>query len=281
MENIIIPDENRLEEIKKRISKEGRDKFHVLADFDQTLTKSFVKGKGTVSVISVLRNGNYLSPEYREKAHELANKYKPIEFDPKMSIEEKKPMMQEWWEKHFQLLIQSGLNLNDIKEVVKNRDFEFRDGAFKFLDMLKIKSIPLVIISSSGLGDAIFLYLEGNKKLYDNVSVITNRFNFNEKGYAISVKRPIITSMSKDEGSIKEHSIFNKIRNKKNVLLLGNSIADVKMIYGFEYDNLIKIGFLNENVEENLENFKNNFDVILLGDPGMDYINSLIKELFG
>jgi hypothetical protein len=52
------------------------------------------------------------------------------------------------------------------------------------------------------------------------------------------------------------------------------------MVEGFDYKNLLKIGFLNEAVEENLENFKKTFDVVLLGDPGMEYINNLLHEMF-
>jgi len=62
------------------------------------------------------------------------------------------------------------------------------------------------------------------------------------------------------------------------VLLLGDSLDDVGMVQGFDYKNLLKIGFLNENVGENLENFKKTFDVVLTGDPGMDFINNLLKN---
>ena len=51
------------------------------------------------------------------------------------------------------------------------------------------------------------------------------------------------------------------------------------MVKGFDYENLIKIGFLNENVEENLESFKANYDVLILNDSSMDYINKLLREI--
>jgi 5'-nucleotidase len=52
------------------------------------------------------------------------------------------------------------------------------------------------------------------------------------------------------------------------------------MIKGFDYNNLIKIGFLNENIEENLEHYKYNFDIVILNGYTMDYINVLLRELF-
>ena len=47
----------------------------------------------------------------------------------------------------------------------------------------------------------------------------------------------------------------------------------------FYHNNLIKIGFLNENVEENLEPFKKDYDVLILNDSGMDFVNNLIEEI--
>jgi hypothetical protein len=60
---------------------------------------------------------------------------------------------------------------------------------------------------------------------------------------------------------------------------LGDGVNDIDMIEGFDYDNLIKIGFLNENVEENLPEVKKNFDVIILNDGNMDFVNNLLKEI--
>jgi len=51
------------------------------------------------------------------------------------------------------------------------------------------------------------------------------------------------------------------------------------MIEGFDYDNLITIGFLNENMEERLEMFKEKFDIVLINDESFDFINELIKDL--
>jgi len=72
---------------------------------------------------------------------------------------------------------------------------------------------------------------------------------------------------------------FGVVKNRRNVLLLGDNLSDVGMIIGFDYDNLIKIGFLNEKVEENLEQYKQNYDVVILNDSSLDYVNRLLKEV--
>jgi len=279
-ENIIISNPEKLEKTKKIIFEAGAEKLHILADFDRTLTTAFVDGKSVPSIISILRDENYLSPDYAPRAKELYAKYHPIEIDPKIPPEEKKKLMREWWTTHFYLLIKSGLSKKDLESVVESGKIRFRDGFSEFIDFLKIHNIPLAIMSSSGLGDnVISMYLEKNKRLYDNVHIISNSFEWDKTGYAIAVKQPIIHGMNKDETAIKDFPAFNTVKNRKNVLLLGDSLNDVEMIKGFNYDNLIKMGFLNENIEENLELYKENYDVVILNDSSLDYINKLLREI--
>ncbi|MCD4666209.1 hypothetical protein K8R47_00160 [archaeon] len=278
--NIIISNPENLEKIKKAISEAGTEKIHVIADFDRTLTKAFVNDKKIFSILSILRDGNYLTQDYALKAHELFNKYHPIEIDSKISINEKKKAMREWWISHFNLLIKSGLNKKDIKKVVESGNSKLREGVLEFLDFLHEKKIPLIIMSSSGLGiESIKIYLENEGKLYDNIHIISNTFEWDEKGKAISFKEPILHGMNKDETVIHDFPFFDLIKNRKNVVLLGDSLGDVGMVKGFDYENLIKIGFLNEEAEKNLEAFKENYDVVLLNDSNMDYINELLKEI--
>ena len=232
------------------------------------------------SIISILRDRNYLTPDYASKAHELYDKYHPIEIDPKTTLEEKKKAMHQWWATHFDLLIKSGLNKNDLKKVAKSRKAKLRPGFTEFINFLRKYNIPLVIMSSGGLGgDAISMYLKKEGKLYDNVHIISNSYEWDKNNNAIAVKQPIIHVMNKDETAIQDFPVFNKIRNRKNVLLLVDSLGDVGMIQGFDYENLIKIGFLNENIEESLEHYKQNYNVVILNDSSMDYVNDLLKEI--
>ncbi len=278
--DIIIPNPTNLEDLKKLISRDGVEKLHVLTDFDRTLTSLFVNGKKVPSLISVLRDENYLTPDYAQKAHDLYNKYYPIEIDPNIPMEEKKKAMNEWWTTHFNLLIKSGLNKKDIEDVVKSRKIKFRNGFSDFINTLKENNIPLIIMSSSGLGsNAISMCLEQEGELYDNIHIISNLCRWDENGNAISFQEPIIHVMNKDKTAIQNFPAFEKIKNRRNVLLLGDSLGDIGMVEGFNYNHLIKMGFLDKNVEQNLESYKANYDVLMLNDSSMDYINELLREI--
>lgn len=280
--NILISNPTKLEDLKKSISEDRTEKLYVLADFDRTLTNSFVDGEKVPSLISILRDGNYLTSDYVQKAHDLYNKYYPIEIDPNIPIKEKKKAMNEWWTTHFDLLIKSGLDKKDIEDVVRSKKIKFRNGFSDFINILKENNIPLIIMSSCGLGsNAISMCLKQEGELYDNIHIISNLCEWDENGQAISFKKPIIHVMNKDETVIQNFPAFEIIKNRKNVLLLGDSLGDIGMVEGLDYNHLIKIGFLDENVEKNLESFKANYDVLILNDSSMDYINELLREIIG
>ncbi|NCF75174.1 MAG: hypothetical protein GWO87_01660 [Xanthomonadaceae bacterium] len=275
--NIIISNPIRLEKIKKEMIKDGVGKIYVLADFDRTLTKN---GKSRPSIISILRDKNYLRSDYSQKAKALFNKYHPMEVDPYILMKQKKKAMEEWWRSHFNLLVKSGLNKKDLKSIIELGIIEFREGVLEFLDFLKEYKIPLVIMSSGGLGkDPIKIFLNKKKRLYNNIHIISNSYNWDKAGNAISVEEPIIHCMNKDETMIQKFPVFKVIKERKNVLLLGDNLGDIGMIDGFDYDNLIKIGFLNSEIEKNLEEYQRSYDVLILNDGSMDYVNNFLKKI--
>jgi len=277
---IVIKNPQEFEEKKKRIAKDGAEKLHVISDFDRTVTYGTTsQGKRTETVISQLRSSpKYLGEDYFKKAHELWGIYYPIEIDSKIPLKEKKVKMYDWWKKHFDLLIKCGLSKAIIEQVVKEKHLRFRQGALDFIKTLDLKNIPLIFMSAAP-GDMLIEYLKKDSLFTEDVHVISNRYEFDKNGKAIRILEPIIHVLNKTETSLKDFPLYEHIKNRKNILLLGDEIEDIGMAEGSIYDNIIKIGFLNENVEERLELYKDNFDVVLLGDGDFDFINNLLKEL--
>ena len=301
MENVIISNPKKLEKVKKIFIEQGMEKLHVVSDFDKTLTSCFVKGEKIPSLISILRDEKYLTPDYAEKAHALYDKYHPMEIDPNISLVEKQAQMHNWWSEHYELLIKSGLTKRDLKRVAQSKKISLRSGAVEFLNFLHEHKIPLVILSAAGLGyETIQMYLENHNVLYDNIDIVSNTLKWDENGKAIGVQEPIIHTFNKNYSAVKDLDFFNSISKRKNIILLGDGEGDASMVEGFDYDNIIKIGFLNEGVKADLEKFKNSydvlvlhdgsidcilksfanvFDVVILEDGPMDFINGLMREL--
>lgn len=117
-ENVFISNLKKFKRVQNEIVEDGLGSIHILADFNKTLTKQFVGGKEASSLISVLRDHDYLTPDYPERAHALFDKYHAIKIDPNIPKEEKIKVMHELWTKHYELLIESRLNKRDVASTV-------------------------------------------------------------------------------------------------------------------------------------------------------------------
>lgn len=278
---MIAQNQETIDKKIREFATDGKEKLHVITDFDRTMTSPLVKGIKIPSVISILRDKDYLSSEYSIEATTLAKHYGAIERSPNISEQEKKKAMQEWWEKHFELLQRSGLNREHLKRIVNEGGIVFREGVFNFLDYLNQQNIPLVILSSNDVGDTIEMLLKKEKRLYSNIYVITNRFEYNEKDESvIGVQRPIIHVMNKDETSVRNFpSIYKAIKNRKNVLLLGDSLGDLGMVNGFDYHNLLSIGFLEEEDLNKKQRYLDSFDGVLENNASFREINKILMEI--
>jgi len=279
-ESIIVNNEN-WENKKRAIAEGGADKLYVLADFDRTLTMAFSNGKPFPSLISILRNEGYLTPDYPEKAHALHDKYFPIEKDESIPLVERKAAMHDWWKQHFQLLIASGLTRTDIDRAIKSSRLQLRDGVKEFIERLETKNIPLVILSASGLGtEATELALKERSCLKNNVTVTGNSFVYDEAGRAVAVNEPIIHTFNKDEAELMRHEKTKDIiEQKTNVIVLGDSLSDADMADGLNHETVMRIGFLNEPDEANLKRYSAKFDALICGDKNFSFINNLLKDL--
>ena len=276
-QEIFIANQQKLNTTTQAIQKAGANKIHVLADFDGTLTTFFANGVKSPSIVSQIRNGDYLSVDYSKKAHELFDYYAPKERDESLSFERRKAFMHEWWTRHFELIAQSGFSKAVIQRIITNSTIQFREYTKEFIDLLEINNIPLVIMSAAP-GDMLIEHLKHSNLLRPNIHVIANLYEFDTAGKALKIREPIIHSLNKSDVAIHGFPAFELIRNRPNVILLGDNIGDAGMAEGFAYEHLIKIGFLNEQVEERKKEYLENFDMVLTNDTTMQPIITLLEE---
>ena len=197
--------------------------------------------------------------------------------DPKIPNEEKKEIMTKWFRAHLQLMVDCGLTEEIVRTVAKSKVIA-RGGFEKMINFTIGHKIPLVILSS-GVGDIIREFLLQNNYLENNVHLISNLFEWKE-GKAIAVKEPVIASFNKSNFGVKDKFFLEKLVGRKNVLVMGDVISDLDMIKPEKYDNILSIGFVNSAVEKHLEEYKKYFDVLILNDGPLDFVNGLLKELF-
>lgn len=256
------------EEKIKNISFE-KDNFYVVADFDKTLTEGTSN-----STWAVMANANQVGDEYKEKRTALYNKYRPIEIDQTISDEEKCAAMSEWWKAHINLFYEYGLKEEAIKNAIKDGNLKYREGSKEFLRKMNEMGVPVIIISA-GIGNVIEEFLKNENDVFPNIRIVSNFIEF-EKGIIKSIKGETIHALNKNIVSLDEES-KKILTDRKNILLLGDGLADLKMISESQKQNAITVGFLEEKIEENLKYFNKEFDIVITNQGSMDDVNKILK----
>ena len=273
----LIPNEEKLHDIIKKMSDGKAEKLHILSDFDKTLTAiAYANGKPVGSLIGQLRAGGYLTPEYAPASYALLTKYAPIEHDQNISRSERIKQMENWWKEHQELLIKCRLNKHDMDTVMEATNMKLRDGVGDFFKLLHQHKIPIVIISG-GPAYMIKKMLELAGLLTENVHIVANYYEFDKDGYMVGAKKPIIHSLNKYEIILREFPFFDQLKNRTNVILLGDQIDDLGMIEGFDCENLLTVAFSHK--EEDEQKFAQKFDIVFGGNDNFNFINDTIKKI--
>lgn len=280
MDSVMIVQRENYERQKQRLLLGGFSKLQIITDFDRTLTTNFHNGRKTASLISALRESKILSADYTLKAQALYDYYRPLEDDPTLDLVAKKSLMTEWWQRHFDLLIASGLKRSDIFQVVEQNFSCLRDGVSDFLQILARAKVPVTIFSASGLGiSGLKHFFKRQGLLSDNLSFVANDFVWDEEGRAKEFLEPIIHTFNKSAAMLSSFGILDKVKNRNNVLLLGDSLGDVNMTAGLNHRAELRIAFLNDRILESLPSYRDVYDALVLNDGNFDLPLGILREI--
>lgn len=254
----------------KKIKDWSEETIYVLADFDRTLTVG-----SSESSWSILSRSNLILEEYKKDRQALFDYYRPIELDEQLNYEIKNKLIKQWWMKHINLFVKYQLTEEVVdKAIIDPKIMTFRDGAKDFLMHMHKKKVPVIIISA-GIGNFIEKFLIKNDCYFDNIYIISNFIKF-ENNIAVGVADDIIHSLNKNEVSFSA-DIKELIAERSNVILLGDMISDTWMVSEEKRAKALKIGFLEDMVEENKEAYKHNFDIVCTDNTSFTELLKLIS----
>ncbi|KAM6913678.1 cytosolic 5'-nucleotidase 3-like [Lycodopsis pacificus] len=274
-------DPQRVQEILEAMLKAGSNTVQVISDFDMTLTKFAYNGKRCPTCHNILDNSKLISNDCKEQLKELLNTYYPIEIDSSQSIADKLPLMVEWWTKAHELLVQQKIKKDLLAIAVRESDAMLRDGYQLLFDHLYKHSIPLLIFSA-GIGDILEEVIRQAGVFHPNVKVISNYMDFGESGVLRAFKGELIHVYNKREGALLNTGHFQELRTRPNVLLLGDSLGDLTMADGVQdMENVLKIGFLNDKVDERKQSYLDSYDIVLVKDETLEVPNAIMLYLTG
>ncbi|KAJ8253717.1 hypothetical protein COCON_G00203290 [Conger conger] len=279
--SVYMRDGTRVEGVIQAMRQAGANALQVISDFDMTLTRFSYNGKRCPTCHNILDNSKLISEECKEKLKDLLNTYYPIEINSGLSAEEKLPLMVEWWTKAHALLVQQKIKKDLLSPVVRESSAMLREGYQLFFDCLQEHSVPLLIFSA-GIGDVLEEVIRQAGVFHPNVKVFSNYMDFDENGALQAFKGQLIHIYNKREGALLNSGHFQELRDRHNVLLLGDSLGDLTMadgVYGME--NILKIGYLNDKVEERKESYLKAYDIVLERDETMNVANAILHHVTG
>ncbi|MCL2355139.1 MAG: haloacid dehalogenase-like hydrolase [Oscillospiraceae bacterium] len=258
------------ENIQSKIDSITYDNLYIVTDFDSTITAG-----NSESSWGILSKSDLVPKQYVKERQELYNYYRPFEFDSSLDFETRSNLMYEWWNKHISLFLKYQLSEEVINKAASDlRVMEFRDGAKEFLDKMSENNIPIIIISA-GIGNFVEQFLVKNNCNYDNIYIVANFIRFKD-GTAIGMSNNVIHSLNKNEVSLPKE-IKEKVANRKNILLLGDLVADIKMVSEEKRDHTLRIGFLEADVEEYMEQYKESFDIVCTNNTSYKELLKILK----
>ncbi|XP_013185692.2 7-methylguanosine phosphate-specific 5'-nucleotidase [Amyelois transitella] len=256
----------------------GSRNLQIVTDFDHTLTRQHLDDGTTVRTSFGMFTACPSVPQkYREEDLRLANIYKPIECDGKMSVEEKTKHMVDWYVAANDLLKGVKFPREELDVIGENMKEHYRIGVKDLIDWSEEKSVP-VLVFSAGLGDSVVAALKGSNLLRPNVKVVANFLALDEDDKVVGIKGEIIHTLNKNETAIHNTEYYDLVRTRDCVLLMGDNLGDAGMADGMPHcRHIVRVGFLSRKVEENLQNYLEKFDIVLVEEHTMDVPNSILK----
>lgn len=259
------------EQIENKLSSLDDDKLYVVADFDRTLTVNSSNNSW-----GILGNSNFICEKYTKECEELYNLYYPIECDFSIDPIIKDKLMYEWWRLNTALFVKYGLKEEIVNNAVSNISvMQFRNGGKEFLESMHERNIPVIIISA-GIGNFIELFLKYNNCLFSNIHIISNFIKF-QNGMAIGMGNDIIHSQNKNIVSLPQ-GFVDKVIDRRNILLLGDNLADIKMVSEDKRNDTIRIGFLDYNIGANINIYKEEFDIVCTDNTSFYDLSKVLKK---
>lgn len=258
-----INNKEKVEEFKK-----SQD-FFVIVDFDRTLTTG--ASDASMGIIPKFLGGECLKERLR-----IYEYYRPMELDYTIEENKKKAIMKEWANNSFTLLSKYLTSEEIIENALKDANLHLRAGAKEFLKDMCDKNIPVVIMSA-GVGNIIKRFLEKQEVLYDNITLVSNFFEFKDSGAYIDTKK-IMAVSDKDYSRVPEE-IRKDLDKKQSILLCGDIIEDINMIEKEKLHRTLTIGFLDYNVDKNLDIYNEKFDIVLAKGESFDIIRKVGRKI--
>ncbi|XP_064537951.1 7-methylguanosine phosphate-specific 5'-nucleotidase [Drosophila montana] len=269
-------DPQRVERIINEFVCGGPERMQLVSDFDYTITKQRTDdGLPVLSSFGIFNECKSLPPVFKTETDKLFHKYRPIEIDPHMPKAEKIQYMIEWWTKSGELTSGFPFDQSEIDQMASKFKHALRDRTHELFETLLRLQIP-VLVFSAGLGNSVVSVLRQANIMYPNVKVISNFLQYRD-GLLAGFQEPMIHTFNKNETVLSGSEYYDLVHTRDHIIVMGDSLGDADMAAGVPASShIMKIGFLFDHVEANMDKYMNTFDIVLVDDQTMDVPRALL-----
>lgn len=222
-------------------------------------------------LLGVVENYSRWPTRFKEEIKLLKIQYNQIDTHSKKTVEEKLPALMEIFKVAFKVMSNSKLKNKDFKTMVQETSlqlrqftnlarcfkssnygyFIYRDGVGDFLKDLSAAKVPVLILSA-GLKNVILEVLSKYGLLDETLKIVANHLKCEvlEDESESDYEGPLVHPYNKDViSSCLSDSYFTDFSNRKNIIVLGDSLEDLYMSKGVSYaKTVLTIGYFNNQV---------------------------------
>ncbi|XP_031640909.1 7-methylguanosine phosphate-specific 5'-nucleotidase [Contarinia nasturtii] len=229
--NCKIKDPEHVLKIINNIISGGNKELQIVTDFDFTLTKQKTHDeKPVLSSFGMFRKCKSLPTSFLEDTKKLYEIYRPIEICPKITQNEKRKHMIDWWVQSRDLLKGFPFDSTEIEQLAKEYGHVLRDGTHDIFSLSEEMNVPILVFSA-GLGDSIRAILRHEQIFFPNVKLVSNFLKYdNGLLNGFSDDYPLIHTFNKNETVLEGTEYYDMVHNRKNVILMGFVMIPFRLI---------------------------------------------------
>jgi len=173
----------------------------------------------------------------------------------------------EWWDRAHGYMVKYGMPPRQlIPRLVREAHMTPRPGALELLKKCEMLGVPVLIVSA-GITDVIEEFLRQHAALTENVTICSNRLNYEADSSPKSVSpNPPITSFTKAHTYKSASSFFEQHADRRSLIVLGDSVTDTDASENVPSDRVLSVGFVNERPDASRH--AQAFDAVVQGSLG-------------
>merc|ERR1711991_755191 len=163
--------------------------------------------------------------------------------------------MEEWGQLVNQLILAQGLTCGDVESAVRDcMDFRLRTGVQELFQIAHNNNIPLIVI-------------------------LSNSMVWSREGLHTGFSDPHLHMFNKDLRCAPQ-KLKEMIEGRHVGILCGDSLGDLTMTIGHTTSTLLKVGFLNDKVDERVEQYcrETAYDRVVLGDGTFEPLLEVLRQ---